>query len=418
MSELTEQVRAAHQCRLHVAALTVVQRRTVVGAIAEQLRAESNQIAEANALDLRAGAEAGLGPALLDRLRLDGPRIQALAKDVASVAALPDPLDRVEIDRVLPSGLKLRRVRVPLGLIAAIYESRPNVTADISALALYSGNAVVLRGGSEARHSNRALVATIHRALLAHDVPAAAVTLISDPDRERVRELLQLDAYLSLVIPRGGAALHERCRAESRVPVITGGIGICHLYVDAQVDAKRALAVISNAKLQRPTVCNALDTVLVHRARAAEFVPALIAALSPFGVSFRLEPQAMALAAPGPQVHAAEAGDFDTEWLGLTLGIAVVDDLDQALAHIRQHSSGHSDGVLSDDEALAARFLASVDSAAVYWNASTRFTDGGQFGLGAEVAVSTQRLHVRGPMGPDDLTTTKWIGVGDYLSRP
>ncbi|HEX7973285.1 MAG TPA: glutamate-5-semialdehyde dehydrogenase, partial [Anaerolineales bacterium] len=315
--------------------------------------------------------------------------------------------------------------RVPLGVIAVVYEARPNVTVDVAGLALKTGNAIILRGGSETLRSNLALVAAIRRGIARSGLPEDAVQFIADPDRARVAELLSLYEYVDMLIPRGGAGLHRFCRENSRIPVITGGIGICHLFVDESADQDSALPVIFNAKVQRPTVCNALDTVLVHRLSAAAFIPRLIADLRRAGVSFRLDPSAMPYLGLPEGVSelpndTALAGpeDFDTEWLSLVLGIKVVDSLDEAMEHIRLHSTAHSDGILTRSEANAQRFIDEVDSAAVYVNASTRFTDGGQLGLGAEVAVSTQRLHARGPMGLRELTTYKWVIVGQSHVRP
>jgi glutamate-5-semialdehyde dehydrogenase len=390
--------------------------------ISDGLLAHRDAIAAANAEDLSAGAEAGLDAAMLDRLRLDAPRIAALAADVRSLIDLPDPLAVRFDERVLPNGLKLHRRRVPIGVLGVIYESRPNVSIDVAALAIKSGNAAILRGGKESLRTNLALIEVVQAGLAQAGLPAGAVDLIRSADRAHVLELLRFDAYVDLIIPRGGAALHAFCREHARMPVITGGIGICHLYIDDRADLARVVAVIRNAKVQRPTVCNALDTVLVHRAVAARVLPELVRTLAADDVRFRVDAPALdLLEAAVPDLRArirpAEPDDFDTEWLSLTLGIRVVDDLEAAIAHIDAHSSGHSDGILTGDPDRARDFLERVDSAAVYWNASTRFTDGGQFGLGAEVAVSTQRIHARGPMGLEELTSYKWVAEGDYHVR-
>jgi glutamate-5-semialdehyde dehydrogenase len=364
--------------------------------------------------------------------------------DLRSVADLPDPVGEVYDETTRPNGLRIYKQRVPLGVLAVIYEARPNVTVDVAGLALKTGNAAILRGGSETLRSNQALVKVIRQALADSALPADAIQLIDDPDRARVMELLQLHQYVDMLIPRGGAALHEFCRQNSRIPVITGGIGICHLFVDESADLRAALPVIRNAKIQRPTVCNALDTVLVHRAIAGKFLPRLVSLLEKDGVTFRADPSAvpylieqwsgayLEVKASGkaqvrygdqvgphlpPSVKPAGPQDFDTEWLSLVLGLKVVDNLEQAIQHIQAHTTAHSDGILTNDPANAERFVAEVDSAAVYVNASTRFTDGGQFGLGAEVAISTQRLHARGPMGLRELTTYKWVVRGDYHVR-
>jgi glutamate-5-semialdehyde dehydrogenase len=298
-----------------------------------------------------------------------------------------------------------------------IYEARPNVTLDVAGLALKTGNVALLRGGRETLNSNRALVAIIRETLAAHGLPADAIQFIDDPDRARVTELLRLAGYVDMIIPRGGAGLHKFCRENSSIPVITGGIGICHLFVDESADQETALHIIHNAKTQRPSVCNALDTALVHRAIAAEFLPKLIAHLAPSGVTFRAASESIEQYHLPDVVSSAGPDDFDTEWLALVLGLKVVDSLDDAIEHIAAHSTAHSDGILTRDEANAARFVAEVDSAAVFVNASTRFNDGGQLGLGAEVAVSTQRLHARGPMGLRELTTYKWVVRGEGQVR-
>ncbi len=374
----------------------------------------------ANRRDVAAGEQAGLSPAMLDRLMLNEARLNGIAADLRGVAALPDPVSETFDASTLPNGLRVRKQRVPIGVLAIIYESRPNVTIDAAALGIKTGNAVILRGGSETIASNKALVALVHQALAESGLPEDAVQFVDDPDRARVTELLRLNDYVDMVIPRGGAGLHKLCRDVSNIPVITGGIGICHLYVDETADLEAALPVIRNAKIQRPTVCNALDTVLVHRQVAGAFLPRLVEQLAKDSVTFRAEPGALA-ALPGknsPIVLPAGGADFDTEWLSLVLGLKVVDGLDEAVAHIAAHSTGHSDGILTKDAEHARRFTTVVDSAAVYVNASTRFTDGGQLGLGAEVAISTQRLHARGPMGLRELTSYKWVIEGDYTVRP
>jgi glutamate-5-semialdehyde dehydrogenase len=386
--------------------------------LAENLMGASTDILAANQVDVISGERSGLSPALLDRLTLNKGRLSAMAEELRVVADLPDPVGEVFDQSILPNGLQVYKQRVPLGVIAVIYESRPNVTVDVAGLALKTGNAVILRGGSETITSNRALVSVIHDTLAELGLPLDAVQFIDDPDRARVMELLQLQTYIDMLIPRGGAALHEFCRLNSRIPVITGGIGICHLFVDESADLEAAVGVIQNAKVQRPTVCNALDTVLVHRAIAPEFLPRLVDHLSRDGVSFRADETALPLiAASGMVALPAGPEDFDTEWLSLVLGIKVVDELDQAIEHIALHSTAHSDGILTRNEANAKRFVENVDSAAVYVNASTRFTDGSQLGLGAEVAISTQRLHARGPMGLRELTTYKWVIRGENHIR-
>jgi len=387
---------------------------------ADQVWAERDAILAANQTDLAAGQANGLTPALLDRLMLNEQRLAGIIADLRKVTELPDPVGEIFEQQTLPNGLRLRKQRIPLGVLGVIYEARPNVTVDVAGLALKAGNGAVLRGGSETIHSNRALASALQRGLQDSAIPTDAIQLVQDTDRALVYELLQMDRYIDMIIPRGGAGLHEYCRQNSRIPVITGGIGICHLFVDRSADLAASVEVIRNAKIQRPSVCNALDTALVHRDVAAAFIPALVERLAGDGVTFRAEPRAAALLDKrfDAVVHAAGPQDFDTEWLALILGLKVVDSLEQAIAHIEEHSTRHSDGILTADTENAQRFIAEVDSAAVYVNASTRFTDGAQFGLGAEVAVSTQPLHARGPMGLRELTTYKWVAQGDYHVRP
>lgn len=393
MLDLTSLGAAAKAASRSLALLSTNQKNTLLLALAEAIDTDTATILAANAEDVADARTKGLSEALLDRLALAGGRLAAITADVRAVATLPDPVGDVFDQKSLPSGLQLHRVCVPLGVLGVIYEARPNVTVDIASLALKTGNAVILRGGSETLRTNRALVAAMQRVL-----PANAVQLIDSPDRALVQALLQLHEYVDMIIPRGGAGLHDFCRRNSTIPVIIGGIGVCHLFVDASADLEKALPVIVNAKCRRPSVCNSLDTLLVHEALAADFIPQVKATLEPLGVRF-------------------VGNEFDTEWMSLTLGIKVVSGLDEALTHIQAHSSQHTDGILTESDTNAVRFVQEIDSAAVFVNCSTGFNDGGQFGLGAEVAISTQKLHARGPMGLDALTTYKWVGHGDYLSR-
>jgi glutamate-5-semialdehyde dehydrogenase len=386
-------------------------------ALADAIDNNQAAILAANAADMDDGRAAGLTAALLDRLNLAG-RLEGITADVRRVAELSDPVGEEFDIQTLPNGLKIRKRRVPVGVLGVIYESRPNVTVDVVALALKTSNAVILRGGSETLRSNIALVDTIQGALADVGLPVDAVQLIRSTDRKYVRELLRLGDYVDMIIPRGGNALHTFCRENSTVPVVTGGIGICHLYVDETADLTTAVKIIQNAKVQRPSVCNALDTLLVQESIAAQFIPQVIDRLAQDGVQFRVDERAQACAVGRDHVQLARDGNWDTEWLDLILGIRVVPDLDAAMAHIQQHSTSHSDGILTSNAAAAERFLNEIDSAAVYVNASTRFTDGGQLGLGAEIAISTQKLHARGPMGLQELTTYKWIIVGEGHTRP
>lgn len=386
-------------------------------AIADAIDANSAAILAANAADMEDSRVAGLTPALLDRLNL-AKRLAGVTADVRKVADLPDPVGVEFEHRTLPNGLQVRKRRVPVGVLGVIYEARPNVTVDVAALALKTSNAVILRGGKETLRSNVALVDTIRVALESVGFPADAVQLIRDQDRRYVAELLRLSDYVDMIIPRGGNALHSFCRENSTIPVITGGIGICHLYVDDTADLDAAVRIVQNAKVQRPSVCNALDTLLVQDTIAAEFIPRVVARLAQDKVQFRVDDAARAVLDPADYVQSAGDGDWDIEWLDLILGIRVVPGLDAAMAHIQEHGTAHSDGILTSNPAAMERFLNEIDSAAVYVNASTRFTDGSQLGLGAEIAISTQKLHARGPMALEALTTYKWIIVGEGHVRP
>lgn len=418
---------SAQKASGHLAKATSEQKNDVLIRLADLLLSRDEKIFTANEVDVSAGKEASLSEALLDRLTLNPSRLSGILDDLRRVAEMSDPVGEIFEQTVLPNGLQVRKQRVPIGVLGVIYEARPNVTIDIAGLAIKTGNAVILRGGSETINSNRVLVSVIQEALTQCGLPAEDVQFIDDNSRERVAELLTMHRYIDMLIPRGGAALHKYCRENSTIPVITGGIGICHLYVDQSADIAQSVHVIQNAKVQRPSVCNSLDTTLIHQEVAAEMIPLLINRLAEDGVAFRLDESAMqflhiegdATETKGFQdnVQPAGAEDFDTEWLSLILGVKVVSGLDEAIEHISIHSTGHSDGILTQDEGNARRFIAEVDSAAVYVNASTRFTDGGQLGLGAEVAISTQRLHARGPMGLRELTTYKWVIEGNYQVR-
>ena len=391
-------------------------------AIAAGLERNSTQILDVNSLDVADAREAGLSDALVDRLLLTEKRLIGMAADTRSVAALPDPVGEEYDGRVLANGLRIARRRTPLGVLGVIYEARPNVTIDIAALSLKTGNAAILRGGKETLRSNLALVDVITEALKEAGLPGDSILYIDNTDRALVTELLRMDQYVDMIIPRGGNGLHKLCREQATIPVMTGGIGICHLFVDQSADLSRAVEIVHNAKTQRPTVCNSLDTVLVHRDIAPQFLPPMAERLAGDAVELRADPVSWLIldrANNGDAwtIQPAGADDFDQEWLSLILGVKVVNGLDDALDHIAAHSTAHSDGILTENYSHAQRFVNEVDSAAVYVNASTRFTDGGQFGLGAEVAVSTQKLHARGPMGLRELTTYKWVVFGDGQVR-
>ncbi len=415
---LTHMGTLAKAAARELARATTEQKNRALLAIADALLANEDAILAENALDLEDGRANGLSPALLDRMSLQK-RLPSIAADVRSVAALPDPVGHEFDVRTLDNGLRVSRRRTPIGVIGVIYEARPNVTVDVAALTLKSSNAVILRGGKEIRRSNVALLHVLRNAMNSEGLPADAMQYIDSTDRQYITELLRLHEYVDLIIPRGGAALHKLCRENSTIPVITGGIGICHAFVDESADLDKALPIIDNGRTQRPSVCNSLDTVLVHQNVAAQFLPRIVEHLAPKGVTFRAEPRAKALldsaALNGVRETIQDAGpeDFDTEWMALILGLKVVDNLDEAIDHIQQHSMNHSDSILTRDTANAERFLNEVDSSAVMLNASTRFNDGGQLGLGAEVAVSTQKLHARGPMALEELTTYKWVVIGD-----
>jgi glutamate-5-semialdehyde dehydrogenase len=409
--------KAAKEAAYALARLRAAEKNALLLALADALETQAPEILKANAEDCREAETAGMSESLRDRLLLNPARLAAIAADVRAVSALPDPVGEVLDGRLLDSGLSLLRRRVPLGVVAAIYEARPNVTVDVAALCLKTGNAVILRGGRETVRSNAALARVIQGCLNSRGLPPAAVQTLSSSDRELVMALLRLDAYVDMLIPRGGAGLHRLCREHSRIPVITGGIGVCHIVVDASADQDKALRVIENAKIQRPSACNAVETVLVHRSIAAGFLPRLAEHLHPLGVTLHACDKAAPLLAGCSGVTPIAPGDEDREWLSLDLNARVVDSLDAALAHIRLHGTAHSEAILTEDMEAAERFAREVDAASIYINASTRFTDGGQFGLGAEVAISTQKLHARGPMGLDALTTYKWIARGDYAVR-
>ncbi|ELN3180542.1 glutamate-5-semialdehyde dehydrogenase [Vibrio cholerae] len=414
--DLTVLGKAAKAASFQLATASTAQKNQALAIMADQLEAQSASILAANAKDIALGREAGLSDAMLDRLLLNESRLQAISNDVRNVIKLNDPVGSEIDSRVLENGMSLARRRVPLGVVGVIYEARPNVTIDIAALCLKTGNAAILRGGKETFFSNMELVKVIQSALDKAGLPAASVQYIEKPDRELVTQLLKMDDYVDMIIPRGGAGLHKMCKENSTVPVIIGGFGISHIFVDESADLDKSVAVIENAKVQRPSACNALDTLLVHQAIAKPLLDKLIAKLNG-KVAFVVEPKAKALMNAAAELRDAQAGDFDTEWLSYTLGVKVVQDVQEAIEHMREHNASHSDAIMTNDLYNAELFVNTAGSAAVYVNASTRFTDGAQFGLGAEVAVSTQKLHARGPMGLEELTSYKWVGKANYLSR-
>ncbi len=408
--------KAAKDAAFELATASTAQKNQALAIIADELEANSVAILAANAKDIELGREAGLTDALLDRLLLNEERLTAIANDVRNVISLNDPVGSEIDSKVLENGMSLSRRRVPLGVVGVIYEARPNVTIDIAALCLKTGNASILRGGKETFFSNMELVKVIQSALAKANLPAASVQYIEKPDRELVSQLLKLDDYVDMIIPRGGAGLHKMCKENSTIPVIIGGFGISHIFVDESADLEKSLNVVENSKVQRPSACNSLDTLLVHEKIAAQFLPMIVERMDE-KVTFVAEPKAKELMEQAKQVRDAVEGDFDTEWLSYTLGVKVVSDVKDAIDHMRVHNASHSDAIMTNSLENSELFINSVGSAAVYVNASTRFTDGAQFGLGAEVAVSTQKLHARGPMGLEELTSYKWVGKANYLAR-
>ena len=387
--------------------------------IAEALETGQDNVLEANEQDYRSAQNDGLNEAGLDRLLLTPDRLQAIAKDVRAVAALPDPVAETLDMTTLPNGLLVGKRRVPLGVVGSIYESRPNVTVDISVLCLKSGNACLLRGGKESLRSNSALIELIRHGISEAGIPSQAVEFVDDPDRALLNVMLGMKEYIDLLVPRGGAELIQFVAENATMPAVTGGIGVCHTYIDRAAEVEKAANIVYNAKVQRPTVCNALDTVLVHSDIARQCLPRIARELGEAGVELHCDHRALAVLGPNPsaQVLPACEEDWGREFLSLTAAVRVVDSLDEALQHIETYGSGHSEAIVTEDYSAAMRFLDEVDAAAVFVNASTRFTDGGQFGLGAEVGISTQKFHARGPMGLRELTSYKWVIMGNGQVR-
>ena len=415
-TDLKSMGKKAQKASRTLAIRTTGQKNEALLAIAEELEKKAEHVLKENALDVDAAREKGTGEALLDRLTLTPKRIEGLVTDIRRVSELADPVGADIESRMLPSGMRVTKRRIPFGVVGVIYEARPNVTIDIATLCLKTGNASILRGGSETLRSNKALVEIIQAALMSQGLPAAAVQYIDNPDRALVSELLRMDEYVDILIPRGGAKLHRLCKEQSTIPVITGGIGICHVYVDEECDLEHAVNIVENAKVHRPSVCNSLDTVLVHKQMAERFLPQMAERLASYPVQLKAVPEAVEILKEHGHTNYVElAGpdDFSQEWMALILGIKIVHSIDEAIEHIHEHSMDHSDSIVTTNWARANQFVNEVNSSAVFVNASTRFNDGGQFGLGAEVAVSTQKLHARGPMGLEELTTYKWIGIGD-----
>ena len=416
---LREQGKMAQRAARQLARQSTARKNQALLNIAAALEGEQESILAANAADYRAAQAEGMAAAMLDRLLLTPERLQGMAKEVRGIAALPDPVQEVIEARRLDNGLQVERRRVPLGVIASIYESRPNVTVDIAALALKSGNGCILRGGKESLGSNTALVNLLRRAMAAAGLAPDSVQFVDNPARELVDVLLGMKEEIDLLVPRGGPGLIKFIAEAAAMPVVTGGVGVCHAYVDEAADYHKAANIIFNAKVQRPTVCNALDTALLHKAAAPGCLPALARELSAAGVELRCDHRALSILGPETGLNAkpATGSDWGQEFLSLTAAIKIVDSFEEALEHIETYGSGHSEVIITEDAAAAERFLLEVDAAAVLVNASTRFTDGAQLGLGAEVGISTQKFHARGPLGLRELTSYKWVIIGDGQVR-
>ena len=420
--EITEHVAdlaaAARRASRRLGLLSRADKDAALRAMADALDSASADIIAANDEDVARGRAEGLAEGLIDRLRLDRARVSAVAEALRDIAALPDPVGEVVRGSTLANGLQIRQLRVPMGVVAMIYEARPNVTVDAAGLALKSGNAVVLRGGAAAGASNRALVAVLRTALEAQGLPADAVSLLDEGGRDAVRALMTARGLVDVLIPRGGADLIQTVVRESTVPVIETGVGNCHVYVDAAADLDKALAIVVNSKTHRVGVCNAAESLLVHRSIAPDFLPKVLAQLGWAGVTVHGDAEIESFAREsGAAYRLATDEDFAREYLSLDISARIVDSLDEALAHVQQYGTGHTEAIVTEDRGAARRWTAEVDAAAVMVNASTRFTDGGEFGFGAEIGISTQKLHARGPMGLAELTTTKWVVEGDGQIR-
>ena len=422
MTQLAKQAKSASR---ELAKLTTAEKNACLLAMATALEQRAEAIQQANALDLEFGANHGLSSAMLDRLKLDNKRIAGMARGLREVAVLPDPVGRILDERTRPNGLKLRKISTPIGVVVIIYESRPNVTADAASLCFKSGNATILRGGKEALHSNQLIAQTMIAAgKIAHaGFPEHAIQVVPTPDREAIPLLLALTQYIDLCMPRGGEGLIRAVTECSKVPVIKHYKGVCHVFVDADADLTMAGNIVMNAKVQRPGVCNAMETLLVDQAVAKEFIPAIGARLFEKHVEIRGDDPTLRLLDALRSTHAsarlraASEQDWFTEYNDYILNVRVVDGVQAAVDHINYYGSAHSDSIVTSNEAHATQFLAEVDSAAVYWNASTRFTDGGEFGMGAEIGISTDKIGARGPMGLEELTSYKWLGLGSGQIR-
>ena len=422
--QMTELAKRAKDASRELAKLTTENKNACLLAMAAALEQQGAAIRQANALDMETGAKTGLSLPMLDRLKLDDKRISAMAKGLREVAALPDPVGRILHERVRPNGLKLQKISTPIGVVVIIYESRPNVTADAASLCFKSGNATILRGGKEALHSNQAIARILIQAgrEALPLFPEFAIQVVPTPEREAIKELLSLSQYVDLCMPRGGESLIRAVAECSKVPVIKHYKGVCHVYVDRDADLSMAEQIALNAKVQRPAVCNAMETLLIDKAIAAKFLPTIAARLNEKKVELRCDKSALnilngAPGAPGLVTRPASEEDFFTEYNDYILNVRIVDGVQQAIDHVNHYGSAHSDTIVTGKEAHAKQFLQEVDSAAVYWNASTRFTDGAEFGMGAEIGISTDKIGARGPMGLEELTSYKWIGIGNGQVR-
>jgi glutamate-5-semialdehyde dehydrogenase len=418
--ELEEKARTAKTASKKMAFISTEIKNQALHNISVDLIVRKDEILTANKLDYQEAEASGLNTAMLDRLMLNATRLEGMAKDVETVAGLQDPVGEMFDTRTLPNNLMIGRKRVPLGVIGSIYESRPNVTVDISVLCLKSGNAVILRGGKETIHSNQALVKVVQEAVYRAGIPVGAVQFVNNTEHALVERLLKLNQYIDLIIPRGGSGLIKFVAETANMPVVTGGIGVCHTFIDKTADIQKAVSIVYNAKVQRPTVCNALDTILVHSGIAGQYLPLVATELNKGKVELHCDKKALEILKSNPflQLKRAVEEDWGKEFLALIAAVKVVDSLDEALDHIEKYGSGHSEAIVTEDYSAGMRFLNEVDAACVYLNASTRFTDGGQFGMGAEVGISTQKFHARGPMGLKELTTYKWVIFGNGQVRP
>ncbi|MFQ5867474.1 MAG: glutamate-5-semialdehyde dehydrogenase [bacterium] len=414
MKEIEKMARSAKSASSAMANLSSRLKNRALLAMAEAIEDSAEDIKSKNRIDLKEAKEASLNPALIDRLTLNDKRIKNMAKGLGEIAELPDPVGEVIEEKIRPNGLRIKKIKVPLGVIAIIYESRPNVTSDAAGLCLKAGNAVILRGGSEAINSNTIIAKVLQQAAYSSGIPQGAIQLVETTERKAVFQLIKLDEFIDVVIPRGGEEMIKNIKANSAVPVISHGKGVCHTYVDRDADLEMAETICFNAKVQRPGVCNAMETLLVHNDIAGEFLPRMIKKLEQVKVEIRGDEKAKSIL---PHIKNASEDDWSTEYLDLILSVKVVDSLSEAIDHINRYGSMHSEAIVTRDEDAAQRFLKEVDASSVFWNASTRFTDGGVFGMGAEIGISTQKLHARGPMGVRELTSVKFLIFGNGQIR-